>query len=102
MAVFHGNQAAVGVMDKWLSEELMMDITRENSYLALSSSLALDTALCVIYLGLERKINAEKLKRIFFIADLTRAELEHGLTTFEELEQELLSRTVELGKIKND
>lgn len=29
-AVFHGNQAAVCVMDKWPSEELMMDITGEN------------------------------------------------------------------------
>ena len=31
-AVFHGNQAAVCVMDKWPSEELMMDITRENNF----------------------------------------------------------------------
>ena len=28
--VFHGNQAAVCVLDEWLSEELMMNITREN------------------------------------------------------------------------
>ena len=30
--VFHGNQAAVCVLDKWLPEELMMDITRENNF----------------------------------------------------------------------
>ena len=30
--VFHGNQAAVCVLDEWLSEELMMDITRENNF----------------------------------------------------------------------
>ena len=30
--VFHGNQAAVCVMDRWLPEDLMMDITRENNF----------------------------------------------------------------------
>lgn len=30
--VFHGNQAAVCVLDKWLPEDLMMDITRENNF----------------------------------------------------------------------
>lgn len=30
--VFHGNQAAVCVLDEWLSEEMMMNITRENNY----------------------------------------------------------------------
>ena len=30
--VFHGNQAAVCVLDNWLSEELMMNITRENNF----------------------------------------------------------------------
>lgn len=30
--VFHGNQAAVCVLDKWLSEELMINITRENNF----------------------------------------------------------------------
>ena len=30
--VFHGNQAAVCVLDEWLSEDLMMDITRENNF----------------------------------------------------------------------
>ncbi|MCR5138169.1 MAG: PhzF family phenazine biosynthesis protein [Oscillospiraceae bacterium] len=30
--VFHGNQAAVCVLDGWLSEELMMNITRENNF----------------------------------------------------------------------
>ena len=31
-SVFHGNQAAVCVLDKWPSEELMMSITRENNF----------------------------------------------------------------------
>ena len=30
--VFHGNQAAVCVLDHWFSEELMMNITRENNF----------------------------------------------------------------------
>ena len=30
--VFHGNQAAVCVLDEWLPEDLMMDITRENNF----------------------------------------------------------------------
>lgn len=31
-SVFHGNQAAVCVLDKWPGEELMMSITRENNF----------------------------------------------------------------------
>ena len=31
-SVFHGNQAAVCVMEKWPSEEMMMNITRENNF----------------------------------------------------------------------
>lgn len=30
--IFHGNQAAVCVLDEWLSEELMMKITKENNF----------------------------------------------------------------------
>ena len=30
--VFHGNQAAVCVLEQWLPEDLMMDITRENNF----------------------------------------------------------------------
>ena len=30
--VFHGNQAAVCVLNEWMSEELMMNITRENNF----------------------------------------------------------------------
>lgn len=30
--VFHGNQAAVCVLDRWPAESLMMDITRENNF----------------------------------------------------------------------
>ena len=30
--IFHGNQAAVCVLEEWLPEDLMMDITRENNF----------------------------------------------------------------------
>ena len=30
--VFHGNQAAICIMEKWLPEGLMMNITRENNF----------------------------------------------------------------------
>ena len=30
--VFHGNQAAVCVMEEWPNDTLMMDITRENNF----------------------------------------------------------------------
>lgn len=30
--VFHGNQAAICIMDEWLPEDLMMDITKENDF----------------------------------------------------------------------
>lgn len=30
--VFHGNQAAICVLDSWIPEDLMMDITRENNF----------------------------------------------------------------------
>ena len=31
-SVFHGNQAAVCIMDQWPDEELMKNITRENNF----------------------------------------------------------------------
>ncbi|MGI5989408.1 MAG: PhzF family phenazine biosynthesis protein [Lachnospiraceae bacterium] len=30
--VFHGNQAAICILDKWIPEELMMNIARENNF----------------------------------------------------------------------
>ena len=31
-AVFHGNQAAICILDEWIPEQLMMNITRENNF----------------------------------------------------------------------
>ena len=33
--VFHGNQAAICVMEQWLSDDLMMSITQENNKLCI-------------------------------------------------------------------
>ena len=30
--LFHGNQAAICILDEWLPEDLMMNITRENNF----------------------------------------------------------------------
>ena len=30
--IFHGNQAAICILDQWLPEDLMMNITRENNF----------------------------------------------------------------------
>ncbi|GAB6160532.1 hypothetical protein JCM13267_11540 [Howardella ureilytica] len=30
--IFHGNQAAVCVLEQWLSEDIMMSITKENNF----------------------------------------------------------------------
>ena len=30
--VFHGNQAAICVMEQWLSDDLMLNITQENNF----------------------------------------------------------------------
>lgn len=31
-SIFHGNQAAICILDHWLSEDLMMNITKENNF----------------------------------------------------------------------
>ncbi len=64
-------------------------------------SVAVNTALCVVYLGLETMIPADELKRVFFSADLTLAEVNRGLTNYEEIQQELLKRAADLGQIES-
>ena len=62
--------------------------------------IAIQTALCVIYLAMERLIDKDELKAVFFSADLTLAEVERGINSFDELQEELLERTAELGMIE--
>ena len=65
--------------------------------------VALQVALSVIYLGLEGtgRFSEDELKKIFFSADLTMAEIESGTNSFENIEKELLNRMVkfELAKV---
>ena len=65
--------------------------------------VALQVALSVIYLGLEGtgRFSEDELKKIFFSADLTLAEIESGTNSFENIERELLNRMVsfELAKV---
>lgn len=63
--------------------------------------VVLDNALSIVYLGLEKDVEKEDLKRIFFNADLTRAELEHGLTSYDELKNNLVNRDYTLDVIEN-
>ena len=63
--------------------------------------VAIETALCVVYLGLEAHIGEDELKDIFFSADLTLAEVERGLTYFDALQREILTRAGEMGKVSD-
>ena len=62
----------------------------------------LDNALCIVYLGLEKTVDKEALQKVFFCADLTRAELEHGLTSFEELRKGLLEKGSTIDTIDSE
>ena len=63
--------------------------------------VAMETALCVVYLGLESRISEDELKDIFFSADLTLAEIERGLTDFDTLQREILTRAGKMGKVSD-
>ena len=63
--------------------------------------VAMETSLCIVYLGLEGLISEDELKDIFFSADLTLAEVERGLTDFDTLQREIVSRAGEMGKVSD-
>ena len=65
--------------------------------------IALHTGLCVICLGLEstKKFREEDLKRVFFAADLTLAEIDSGVNSYENVERELLNKAVKLEMLKD-
>ena len=63
--------------------------------------VAIETALCVVYLGLEAHIGEDELKDVFFSADLTLAEVERGLTDFDTLQREVLRRAGETGEVSD-
>ena len=66
--------------------------------------LAVYTALCVICLGMlsSGRYSPEELKSIFFSADLTLAEIEHGCTTYEGLELNLTHAGIQVERAGED
>ena len=64
--------------------------------------IALHTALTVVYLGLEAtgQFEKEELKIIFLSADLTMAEIESGVSSFDQIERDLLNRMVRIELTK--
>ena len=65
--------------------------------------IALQTGLCVICLGLEStgKFSEAELKRIFFSADLTLAEIDIGVNSYESIQNELLKKVETLEMLKD-
>ena len=66
--------------------------------------VAFHTALTVVYLGLEAtgQFEKEELKKIFLSADLTMAEIERGVNSFEQIERDLLNRMVKSELPRNN
>ena len=66
--------------------------------------VALHTALTVVYLGLKAtgQFEKEELKKIFLSADLTMAEIERGVNSFEQIERDLLNRMVKSELPRNN
>ena len=66
--------------------------------------LAVYTALCVICLGMlsSGRYSSEELKSIFFSANLTLAEIEHGCTTYEGLELNLTHAGIQVERAGED
>lgn len=64
--------------------------------------IAIQTSLCIVYLALEKRIDRDELKEIFFSADLTLAEVESGINSFDAIQSEILSRVGDVGMIVED
>ena len=99
-AVMTRAEAALGI------EKIHLDPDRVKSPVELEAfkkkvwRVAMQTALCVIYLALEGLIDKDELKGIFFSADLTLAEVESGINSFDEIQREILSRVGDVGKVE--
>ena len=68
------------------------------------AKVAIHTALSVICLGLDStgRFSEEEFHRIFLGADITLAEIERGVNSFEEIEQTLISQLVKINVDEND
>ena len=62
--------------------------------------LATYTALCVLFLGLERsgRFDEDQMKRIFLNVDLILAEIDRGMNTYKQLEATLGKAIVKISK----
>ena len=94
-------EAALGIVQPRLDADQVRSPVELEAFKKKVRRVAVNTALCIIYLGLESLIPAETLRRIFFSADLTLAEVEQEITDYGELERELLRRVAEIGKVED-
>lgn len=95
-------ETAIGLTHPSLDSSHVKSLVELEAFKRKVERVAINTAICVIYLGLEHFIPEDTLKRVFFSADLTLAEIEKGLTTFNEIERELLVRVADLGMIESN
>lgn len=95
-------ETAIGLTHPSLDSSHVKSLVELEAFKRKVERVAINTAICVIYLGLEHFIPEDTLKRVFFSADLTLAEIEKGLTTFNEIERELLVRIADLGMIESN
>lgn len=81
---------------------MRLDLSKVNSQVGLESFkkklnwTAIRTALGVICLGLEAtgQFTEDELKKLFLNVDLSLAEVESGLTSYEAIKRDLLNRMV--------
>ena len=95
-------EAALGIKKMHLDPDRVKSPVELEAFKKKVWKVAMHTALCVIYLALERLIDKDELKEIFISADLTVAEVESGINSFDAIQEELLGRTAELGMIEDD
>lgn len=98
---FRRAYAALGFRFTSLDVDKVKSPVELEAYKRKLDRVVLDNALSIVYLGLEKDVEQSDLKKIFFCADLTRAELEHGLTSYEELRNNLLDRDYSMDVIEN-
>lgn len=92
----------IGIPNMRLNSDKIKSPVELASFKKKVQKVALHTALSVIYLGLEAtgQFSLEELKKVFFSADLTLAEIESGVNSFEKLERDLLNRMVNIELVK--
>ena len=93
-------EAALGIKKMHLDPDRVKSPVELEAFKKKVWRVAMHTALCVIYLALEERIDKDELKEIFFSADLTLAEVESGINSFDEIQRELMVRAGDMGMIE--